>query len=182
MVHFIAVEESMTAKDFSRYFIDGVVRLRGLPDEIICDRDPKFRAAFTQTFFAGLGVDLKMSTSFHPQTDGQTERTNRTLEQYLRCFIDVDMSDWEDWLPLAEFSINNAWQETIQCTPFEMNSGQHPKTPLTLRASARLQTEEPRDWDPAAELFRAKIDRLLKKARKSYHEAQARQKMNVDNR
>ena len=84
MVHFIAVEESMTAKDFSRYFIDGVVRLHGLPDEIICDRDPKFRAAFTQTLFAGLGVDLKMSTSFHPQTDGKTERTNRTLEQYLR--------------------------------------------------------------------------------------------------
>ena len=96
MAHFIPVEESMTAKDFSRYFIDGVVRLHGLPTEIICDRDPKFRANFTQTFFASLGVDLKMSTSFHPQTDGQTEGMNRTLERYLRCFIDVDMSDCED--------------------------------------------------------------------------------------
>ena len=92
------------------------------------------------------------------------------------------MSDWEDWLPLAEFSINNAWKETIQYTPFEMNGGQHPKTPLTLRASARQQTGQPGDWDPAAERFRAKIDRLLKKARKSYQEAQARQKMNADNR
>ena len=74
-----------------------------------------------------------MSTSFHPQMDGQTERTNRTLEQYLRCYIDVNMLDWEEWFPLAEFSINNAWQDTIQCTPFEMNGGQHPKTPLTKR-------------------------------------------------
>ena len=93
MVHFVAVEENMSAKDFSKNSMETVFRPHGLPREIICDRDPKFRSNFTQTLLAGMDVVLKMSTSFHPQTDGQTERTNRTLEQYLRCFIDVDMSD-----------------------------------------------------------------------------------------
>ena len=90
MVHFVAVEENMSAKDLSRYFMETIFRPHGLPRVIICDRDLKFRSNFTQT---GMDVVLKMSTSFHPKTDGQTERTNRTLEQYLRCFIDVDMSD-----------------------------------------------------------------------------------------
>ena len=82
-------------------------------------------------------------------------------------------------MPLAEFSINNASQETIQCIPFEMNGGQHPRTSLDLAVARRASnnsTGQPGDWDPAAERFRAKIDRLLKKARKSYKEARARQK------
>jgi hypothetical protein len=185
MVHFLPVEESIDARGFARCFIDGVVKLHGFPKEIICDRDPKFRAAFTQTFMEMCGVELKMSTSFHPQTDGQTERTNRTLEQYLRCFIDVDMLDWEEWLPLAEFSMNNAWQETIQCTPFEMNFGQHPRTPLDLNPDIAGadggSTGHLRSREPKAERLKAKIDRLLKKARSSYEQARSRQKQFADN-
>ena len=79
-----------------------------------------------------------------------------------------DMSDWEDWLPLAEFSINNAWQETIQYKPFGMNGSQRPMTPLDFRIAARRavggNTGEPGDWDPGAVRLHAKIDKLLKRA------------------
>ena len=74
MVHFVAVEKNMSAKDLSRYFMETVFRPHGLPREIICDRDPKFRSNFTQTLFASMDVVFKMSTSFHPQTDRQTNR------------------------------------------------------------------------------------------------------------
>jgi hypothetical protein len=77
-----------------------------------------------------LGTKLKMSTAFHPQTDGQTERSNRVLEDYLRHCISPSQNGWDEWLPQAEFLVNNVWQESIKNTPFMLNFGQQPRTPL----------------------------------------------------
>jgi hypothetical protein len=71
-----------------------------------------------------------MSTAFHPQIDGQTERSNRILEDYLWHYISPSQDDWDEWLPQAEFSVNNAWQESIKNTPFMLSFRQQPRTPL----------------------------------------------------
>ena len=84
MAHFIPTKTTATAEDTARLFLDNVFRLHGLPEEIISDRDSKFNGNFWQALFESLGTRLGMSTAFHPQTDGQTERMNRTLEDMLR--------------------------------------------------------------------------------------------------
>uniref|UniRef100_A0AAV1UZD8 Integrase catalytic domain-containing protein n=1 Tax=Peronospora matthiolae TaxID=2874970 RepID=A0AAV1UZD8_9STRA len=87
MVHLVAVLESITAQGCARVFIDTIFRLHGLPHELVCDRDPRLTAEFWQSVFRSLGTRLKMSTSDHPETDGQTERVNRVLEEILRGHV-----------------------------------------------------------------------------------------------
>ncbi|KAF1334655.1 reverse transcriptase, partial [Globisporangium splendens] len=107
MIHLSAVPASVTAKQTAQIFLDSVFRLHGMPTEIVSDRDPRFTAAFWQELFRLLGTQLKMSTADHPQTDGQTERVNRTLEDILRSYAH-SFTHWSECLPLAEFAINNS--------------------------------------------------------------------------
>ena len=74
-----------------------------------------------------LRIDARLSTAYHPETDGQTERANGEMEQYLRSFVDYMQDDWDDWLPMAEFAANNSRNETTGTTPFLANTGQHPR-------------------------------------------------------
>ena len=76
-----------------------------------------------------------MSTAFHPQTDGQTERVNRILEDMLRHYVNPMLNDWDDHLDAVEFAVNNAWQESVQTTPFMLNYGQHPRLPWHQRVA-----------------------------------------------
>ena len=108
-----------------------VVRLHGLPATLISDRGPQFNNNFWAHTCELLGMDKRMSSAFHPQTDGQTERTNRTLEEMLRAYVSLEHDDWDAKLACAEFAINNSWQETLKNTPFFLNYGQHPLTPTT---------------------------------------------------
>ena len=87
MVHLVAVSESITAPGCSRVFTDTVFKLHGLPNELVSDRDPRFTAEFWQSVFRSLQTRLTMSTSNHPETDGQTERVNRVLEGILRDYV-----------------------------------------------------------------------------------------------
>jgi transposase InsO family protein len=98
--------------------LDDAFKLHGLPEEIISDRDSKFTGNFWQALFESLGMRLGMSTAFHPQTDGQTERMNRTLEDMLRHYVGPDHDDWEELLSSCEFAVNNAYQDSIKTTPF----------------------------------------------------------------
>lgn len=83
--------------------MNNVFKLRGMPQSIISDRDPTFKSQVWTELFRLFGVDLCFSTAYHPQTDGQTEVTNRTLETYLRCMTSDSPHAWSKWLPLAEF-------------------------------------------------------------------------------
>jgi hypothetical protein len=83
-----------------------------------------------------------MSTAFHPQTDGQTERFNRVLEDCLRHYISPSQDDWDEWLSQAEFSVNNAWQKSIKSTPFMLNFGQQPRPPLTQRGGREVRVSQ----------------------------------------
>ncbi|KAJ9520489.1 hypothetical protein QJQ45_000243 [Haematococcus lacustris] len=130
MVHFVPCKESMNAKGFARLFVDNVFKLHGLPKDMVSDRGPHFHNTFWHHVQKLLGMRGSLSSSYHPQSDGQTERYNRVLEEMLRDFISPTQADWPDYLSLAEFAVNNSWQESIKSTPFLVNTGQSPITPM----------------------------------------------------
>jgi len=130
MAHFIPCTEKSCASEVAQLVIDNVFRLHGAPDSIISDRGPVFISKFWKAFWAKLGTTLRLSTAFHPQTDGQTERVNQTLEQYLRCFINYQQDNWVSLLPLAEFAYNNSLHSSTNQSPFFALSGYHPRFDL----------------------------------------------------
>jgi hypothetical protein len=101
--HFLPLRHPFTASKVTDIFVDNIFRLHGLPLSLISDRDPIFTSQFWQSVFRATGTQLKMSTSNHPQTDGQTERVNQSIECYLRCFISAHPHHWSRWLALCEF-------------------------------------------------------------------------------
>ncbi|KAJ9521009.1 hypothetical protein QJQ45_022725, partial [Haematococcus lacustris] len=132
MVHFAPCNESMDAMGFAKLFIKHIFRLHGLPREVITDRGAHFHNLFWEGVCEQLQIKRCLSTAYHPQSDGQTERYNRVLEEMLRHYVGPTQNDWPDHLPCAEFAVNNSWQESIQNTPFFVNFGQSPVTPVLL--------------------------------------------------
>ena len=126
MSHFIPCRKDMNTKKFKMLFINNIYRLHGLLADITTDRDTLFTSELWKETTKQLQIERKMSTAFHPQTDGQTERTNAILEQYLRAYVNYQQDNWTELLPLAEFAYNNSKQETIKHTPFFANYGYHP--------------------------------------------------------
>jgi len=94
---------------------------------VISDHGPQFASGFMKELNKLLGIDTKLSTAYHPQTDGQTERMNQELEQYLRMFMDYRQTNWPEWLAIAEFSYNNKIQKSIKISPFYANYGFNPQ-------------------------------------------------------
>ena len=107
MAYFIATMEKMSAEGLAKLFRDQVWRLHGLPESIISDRGVQFAAGMMKELNNLLGIQTKLLMAYHPQTDGQTERINQELEQYLRVFIDHRQEQWPDWLGMVEFAYNN---------------------------------------------------------------------------
>lgn len=129
---FIRANKTVTAKQLANIFIDHVYSKKGLPQVIVSDRDPRFTSDFWSSLFSSLHTTLNLSTSHHPQTDGQTERTHRTIEQILRAYCHPLHDDWSTWLPLAEFAYNNSVHSSTGSSPFYANYGYHPHTPASL--------------------------------------------------
>ncbi|MGL4849713.1 MAG: reverse transcriptase domain-containing protein [Clostridium sp.] len=126
MAHFIPCSTTNDSEDISKLFMSRIVAYHGLPDDIVCDRDAKFTSVCWKKFTEDLGIKVKKSTAFHPMTDGQTERTNRTIEQMLRCYIQTDETKWIDILPLLELAYNCARHESVGMSPFEVMIGEKP--------------------------------------------------------
>ncbi|KAI5674227.1 hypothetical protein M9H77_14591 [Catharanthus roseus] len=132
---FIPAPTDCTAEETARLFLKNVVKLWGVPSNIVSDRDPRFTGRFWTELFKLLGSDLNFSTSFHPQSDGQTERTNALLVLYLRHYVSANQRDWAKLLDVAQFSYNLQRSEVTNRSPFEVIMGQQPTTPLTLATS-----------------------------------------------
>jgi len=137
MVHFIPTTEKTSAEELARLFRDNVWKLHGLPKSIISDRGPQFAAGLMRELNEMLEIKSKLSTAFHPQTDGQTERVNQELEQYLRMFIDHRQEQWPEWLGTAEFAYNNKAHLSTRTSPFKANYGQDPRMGFKRRKKGK---------------------------------------------
>jgi hypothetical protein len=146
--YFIPYKEASSAEDLAYTFLRIVVSNHGLPDEIISDRGTTFASHFWQSLTAQLGVNHKLSTAYHPQTDGQTERLNQTLEQYLRSYVNYQQDNWVTLLPLAQFAYNSSHNESTKCSPFFANYGFDPE----IHRASRHGREVPKAYKQAKEL------------------------------
>ena len=167
MAHFIATTEKMSAEGLARLFRDHVWKLHGLPESIISDRGVQFTAGMMKELNSLLGIQTKLSTAYHPQTDGQTERVNQELEQYLRVFIDHRQEQWPDWLGTAEFTYNNKIHMATKTSPFKVNYGQDPRMGFEERRKGKYKT---------AERFVEKIKKIQEEARAALGKAQEEMK------
>lgn len=122
--HFLPMSHPYTALTVAQTFLDNVFKLHGLPTSIVSDRDKIFTSNFWKELFKLLGTQLKLSTAYHPQTDGQTEVLNRGLQTYLRCMAAEKPREWSRWLPLAEWWYNTNYHSAINTTPYEVVYGQ----------------------------------------------------------
>ena len=192
MVHLAPCRETITAMDTAQLFIESVFKSHGMPTSLITDRDSRFTSQFWEEVCKWMGVERHMSSAFHPQSDGQTERTNRTVEEILRHYISPTMDDWDRWLPAVEFAINSAYQESIKTSPFKLIYGRNPHSPFdaTLGISALRRTKahnhknkaDTSDRCPAANTYVQNIEQAVADAKKAIQAAQSRQKLHADKR
>jgi len=136
MAIFVPIHKSISSQQLAHVFMEHVVSKRGIPSVLVSDRDPRFTSDFWQSLFKRLGSRLNLSTSHHPETDGQTERTHRTIEQVLRAYVEPQHADWVTWLPIAEFAYNNSTHSSTHQTPFLANYGYNPTLPSSLAIPA----------------------------------------------
>jgi transposase InsO family protein len=118
-VHFIVVHTTYSVQQYAELYMDHIVRLHGIPKTIISDRATQFVARFWEQLHECLGTKLIRSSSYHPQTDGQTERINQILEDMLRASTLHFDKSWDKCLSLAEFSYNNSYQASLKMAPFD---------------------------------------------------------------
>ncbi|GJV59276.1 putative reverse transcriptase domain-containing protein [Tanacetum coccineum] len=141
--HFIPTRETDSMETLTRLYIKEIVSRHGVPISIISDRDSHFTSRFWQSLQSALGTQLDMSTAYHPETDGQSERTIQTLEDMLRaCVIDFGKG-WERHLPLVEFSYNNSYHASIKAAPFEALYGRKCRSPVCWAEVGDVQLTGP---------------------------------------
>lgn len=167
MVRLVPCNTTDGALEVAQYFVEHIFRSHGLPKVLVSDRDPRF----TSNLFSEIAKMLKckqaLSSAFHPETDGQTERINRVVEEMLRHYASPRQDDWDKYLYAVEFAINNSYQESVQNTPFFLNYGQHPLTPVEVQLKSDV---------PAALQFTVGMQAAVKHAKQLLAGAQDRQK------
>ncbi len=131
MCHIVPCNKTITAEQFVPVYLNHVVKYHGFQETIITDRDPRWTSTFWREVCKDCEVHTSFSSSFHPETDGQTERTNRTLEEMLRHYVSPDHRDWDKHLPMVEFAMNNSLQSATGYSAFFLCTGQDPLTPLS---------------------------------------------------
>ena len=156
MAHFIATTEKTSAEGLAKLFRDHVWKLHRLPESIISDRGVQFVAGMMKELNNLLGIQTKLLTAYHSQTNRQTERINQELEQYLRVFIDHRQEQWSDWLGTAEFAYNNKIHSTTKILPFKVNYGQNPRIGFEGRRKGKYE---------AAGKFVEKMKKIQEKAK-----------------
>ena len=127
MCRYIPCRNDLTAKDFAILFIKEIIRDNGVPDTICSDRGSLFTSYFWTTLARQLGADHTLTTAFHQQADGQSERQMQIVAQYLHGYVNYQQDNWVDLLPLAEYCHNSTYQASIKCTPFYASRGRQPR-------------------------------------------------------
>ena len=172
--HFVAIKVTFSVEKLAEIYVNQVVKLHGVPKAIISDRDGCFTSRFWASVHSAMGSRLKFSTAFHPQTDGQSERTIQTLEDMLRsCVLDFQ-GNWDQKLSLIEFSYNNSYHSSIGMAPFEALYGRKCRSPINWQevGQKQLQTTD----------FIKKTSEDIKKIKQRLDVAFSRQKSYADKR
>jgi len=167
---FIPAPKECSAEQAAHLFFKHVVKYWGLPRSIISDRDTRFTGRFWTELFKLMGSELNFSTSFHPQSDGQTERVNALLEIYLRHYVSANQRDWAKLLDVAQFSYNLQKSESTGRSPFEVVTGQQPLTPSSLAISYKGPSPPAyrfaKDWNDQVGVARAYLEKASQKMKK----------------
>nr|GEY27471.1 Ty3/gypsy retrotransposon protein [Tanacetum cinerariifolium] len=170
--YFIPLRHPFTTATIAREFVSNIVKLHGMPATVVSDRDKVFISSFWQNLFKSQGTTLCMSSSYHPQIDGQTEVVNRTLEQYLRCFASDKPKKWVEWLPWVEYSYNTSMHSSTKLTPFQVVYGRaSPKLIPYIPGTSNVQ---------AVDDYLTDRDALLRHLRANLLAAQHRMKTQAD--
>ena len=171
MVHFISTTEKMSAEDLAKLFRDNMWKLHSLLESIILDRGLQFVAGIMRELNRMLGIKSKLSIVFHSQTNGQMERVNQELEQYLRMFIDHRQEQWPDWLEMAEFAYNNKAHSSTKMSSFKANYRQDPRMGFEMRKKEKYE---------GAEKFVTKMKEIQEEAKAALEKAQEEMKKYAD--
>ena len=139
MMYFVATTEETSAEGLVRLFRDNIWKLHGLPESMVLDRGPQFATELTKELNKMLGIETRLSTAFHLQIDGQTERMNQELEQYLRFFVDHRQKDWLEWLASAEFAVNNKVHTVTKILSFMANYGRELRMGEDIRKRGKVE-------------------------------------------
>jgi len=173
MTHLAPCKTTIDSEGTAQLFLNHVWKIHGLPENIVSDRGSVFVGKFFSELLRLIGTKHNRSTAFHPQSDGACERQNKILEDCLRHYVGCSNHGcWEKYLATAEFAINNAFQESIGTTPFRLNAGRDPRTPISAPHAA-VQV-------PAAATFADRMAEGLNQAKKCFEAAQQRQKRYAD--
>lgn len=172
--HFIPLKHPFTAQSVAKLFLDNVVKSHGLPRSIVSDRDRTFTSTFWKSLFSLVDTKLLMSSSYHPQTNGQTERVNQCLEMYLRCATHDSPHKWRAWLPLAELWYNSSYHSAIGCSPCKALYGHEANFGTLLPVTT--------DQDASAADFLKERDDQLSVLKQHLSAAQNRMKMQADSK
>jgi len=173
MAHFIATMKKTLVEGLTKLFWDHVWKLHRLSESIISDRGVQFVVGMIKELNNLLGIQTKLSTAYHPQTDGQTEKINQELEQYLRVFIDHRQEQWLDWLGTVEFVYNNKIYIATKTSPFKANYGQDPRMEFERRRKGKYE---------AAGKFIEKMKKIQEEAKAALGKAQEEMKKFGDRR
>ncbi|WVZ71088.1 LOW QUALITY PROTEIN: hypothetical protein U9M48_019712 [Paspalum notatum var. saurae] len=174
VAHFIPVNTTYSGAKLAELYISRIVCLHGVPKRIISDRDSQFTSRFWEQLYDSLDTKLRLSTTYHPQTDGQTERTNQILEDMLRaCAIQYGTS-WDKCLPYAEFSYNNSYQASLKKSPFEALYGKRCRTPLFCNQTGEKQVFGPDIVQDAEQQLRTENLRVAQSRQRSYADVRRR--------
>jgi hypothetical protein len=169
MAIYLPCRKDVDSPELARMYFEEVICKHGVPSNIVTDRGSRFPSRFLNRVCSHLCIDHRLSTSFHPQTDGQTERQNQTMEQCLQAFATYEQDNWVDLLPLAIFSYNNSMHVTTRLTRSFANYGYHPEMHFKPPKNARFRSER------AADERLGKLQAARNRLRESILKAQERQ-------
>ena len=172
MVHRIPTHQTATAADTARLIFDNVVKYHGVPDSIISDRDTRFTSNFWRELAKVMGIKLRLSSAFHPETDGLCERANRTVIQLLRNDSNLKANNWTENLTAVEMAINNYQQSSTKQSPYYLNSGMHVRLPNQVNSTESSM--------PSVEQFTKRMREIMKEANENMKSAQDKQKEQAD--
>ena len=170
MVHLVPMKTTDGAQEVADHFQRHIWKLHGIPRSIVSDRDGRFISAFWKELMRLLGTQLRMSSAFHPQTDGQSEKANDVVETTLRLFTDFEGREWDKQLPVVEFTVNNTVSAATGYTPFYLNQGYHPHSLIDLLADGNCEENE------AVDAWARRLSKDFREAENAIEYAQKRMK------